>query len=124
MRNLKARMPQKIPLISYHNAFLIFSSFLISILITSCNSMQPLDVLQCSPYMAFISIEGKRYIDPDNSVCLCRTYRYSKAYIGPMSESTNNPIEFCNKIIGNPVEDYIRLTNYLEEARRNLNGGK
>lgn len=84
---------------------------------------QPVEFVgkQCSPVFFYEDIAGVQYINIERSSCLCRTYKVSKDYIGPISNTEIESIDVCNKIIGYSPKEYVALTNLLEYVRGEIN---
>ena len=91
---------------------------LLTISLNSCNTYAPIDdLIQCSPLITLIEENGRRYIDEDNSTCTCRIYRYSIDYVGPVGSIWNEDLSYCNKLTGNPPDEYGELSIWLERDR-------
>lgn len=76
---------------------------------------------QCSPVFFYEDIAGVQYINIERSTCLCRDYKVSKDYIGPISSPEIESIGECNKIVGYSPKEYVALTNLLEYVRGEIN---
>lgn len=86
--------------------------------LSSCNPPTIEDQKQCSPFFSYKTIDGKEYIDPDESSCFCRMYHWGKDGVGvvPGSE-TEEPLNVCDRLIGHPPDNYIEVVNYYEALR-------
>lgn len=76
------------------------------------------DQEQLSPNFFYVEINGKEYIDTEKSFCLSRVYRYSKGYIGPISNAIKLPIYECQKVIGKAPSEYGIFATWLESFRK------
>lgn len=75
---------------------------------------------QCSPIFKYvISMEGDEYISVKESYCICRTYRFSANYIGmvPGTSTWQEPIKYCEKIVGWTPGEYAKKAAYWEAVR-------
>jgi hypothetical protein len=75
---------------------------------------------QCSPVFFYEEIDGMVYISTDKSTCLCRQYKVSVEYIGPINDATTESISVCNKIIGYSPKQYVELNSLMEYVRQNI----
>jgi hypothetical protein len=75
---------------------------------------------QCSPFFVYLEHSGKVAIDVDESACFCRSYQRSLGYIGPVGDSVTRPIEYCDKLVGQPPAEYQRDVVFLEMLRFDL----
>lgn len=66
-----------------------------------------------------VVIEGKRYVDIDNSICFCRDYDFSVAYVGPSGVVTDHPYEYCKQMPGFPEWD--KPTAFWDIVRMKIN---
>lgn len=102
-------------------------------LMASCQSMpdqnRKLVVLQCSPNLVFEQVEVMRaegvrvevILDMQKSECNCRRYKYSLDFMGPIAQSlVTHPIEYCQRMIGNPPDEYGKVTNFLGDIRKDI----
>lgn len=80
------------------------------------------DQEQLSPVFNYIEINGKTYIDIDESYCLARVYRISKGYVGATTKAVELNISECNKIIGYAPREYGIFATWLENLRQWLIG--
>lgn len=53
----------------------------------------------------------------ESQYCRCHLYSWSKEGIGRISESVNNPIEYCNKLIGFSPESSLKIYEWQESIR-------
>lgn len=94
---------------------------LILICLSSCRSPNSYpkinDQEQLSPFFVYVEIDGKRYIDVEESVCLARTYRITKGFIGPISQAIDLNISECHKIIGYAPAEYGVFATWMENFR-------
>lgn len=67
--------------------------------------------------MQEVEIDGRRYIDVEESSCFCRQYRFSLEYVGPVSEAEELDLMDCNKSVGHPPDSYLELSQWYEEVR-------
>jgi len=97
------------------------------IILASCTNIPSTpDGPQCSPIFSYVtSLEGKSYIDVDNSYCLCRTYHFGLDYIGktPDSSTWKEPINYCDKLIGWTPKEYAKKATFWEEVRARIELG-
>ena len=49
-----------------------------------------------------VVIEGKRYIDVEQTVCFCRDYKYSLGYVGPVGVVRDESYDHCKQMPGFP----------------------
>ena len=68
-----------------------------------------------------VEIDGKKYIPVEDTLCATRIYEFSKEYVGPRSVWQEQPIDVCNKNIGWTADDYLKVQEYWESVRRELN---
>lgn len=62
-------------------------------------------------------------IDLKNSKCECRQYEYSLNYMGGLPGTTvSNPVEYCQKMVGNKPKEYLKLVNFLGDIRQDILG--
>lgn len=90
--------------------------------LNSCSIPEIEDLEQCSPEFHFILENGKRYINEDLSTCRCRMYQRSPEYFGPVGDSWKEDIYYCNKLIGENPDNYLKVFNFLDEIRIKYNG--
>lgn len=92
-----------------------------AIFLSSCRSIpdpnRKLVVEQCG--ITFIFDEDGS-INQDDSICECRDYEYSLNKLGSVSVPELKPISYCNKLIGNKPKNYLELTNFLGDIRRDV----
>jgi hypothetical protein len=85
-------------------------------LLTSCRDNLEHVAEQCSPFIVY---SDERTIDVEASVCLCRQYKFSKDFVGPLPGSGfDKPLSYCNKIVGFPK--YVEVATYWELVRRTI----
>lgn len=105
----------------------ITKKILLIILIICLNSCIPTikDQEQC---MILIDLKvdefGNRYINENESSCVCRMYRWDKNYVGPVGQAWETDITYCNKVIGHKPDPYIEFATFLEKIRRNCASNK
>jgi hypothetical protein len=102
------------------------------LLLASCTTPDRnrfLVVEQCSPNFAFETVEilrdgepgAETILDMAKSECFCRRYKYSLAFMGPIAGSTvTHRIEKCDRLVGNPPDDYARTVKFLGDVRQDL----
>ena len=62
-------------------------------------------------------------INLKDSKCECRQYEYSLNYMGGLPGTTVlNPVEYCQKLVGNKPKDYLNLVNFLGDIRQDILG--
>lgn len=101
----------------------ISSLLLISFLnLTGCQEPEIRNLRQRNIRIVVVTEEstGRRYIDEEQSGCFTRMYRHSKDYVGSVGQETSSDILECDDIIGYGVSDYVDLTNFLEDVRREI----
>lgn len=94
------------------------------------NPGRSLTVEQCSINMVFKTVlivdqttnetETREILDPDKTECFCRAYKYSLEYMGAAGGVKFQPIKHCNKMIGNNPDNYLNLTNFLGDLRKDI----
>jgi hypothetical protein len=92
--------------------------FLLLIFLAGCAGMpETPDGPQCSPVFEYT--QDLKFISVENSYCLCRAYRFSLDYVGPVKdiEPWKEPIESCNRLIGWTPEEYVKKASYWENVR-------
>lgn len=72
---------------------------------------------QCSPYISLKFEAGKRFVDETNSKCLCRLYKFSNGYIGPIGTSYKVDLMKCHQLIGITAERYEEVNNFLQSLK-------
>lgn len=93
---------------------------LLSVFLSGCESLQ-YKAEQCSPFFVYTD-ESKKMIDSDKSVCNCRQYEYSQAYVGPLSGTYQaKPLDYCNKVVGHKNQGAFAA--FCEEVRIEVNKG-
>ena len=90
----------------------------------SCNDL-PKEYFQgeqCSPEFKIIQdIEGKEWVDVEQSVCRCRTSRISRDMVGPVDRKViRKRLSSCNLLKGYSPKEDTRLVNFLEWVRMNI----
>ena len=66
-------------------------------------------------------IDSNGKIDEQLSKCECRQYEYSLDYMGGVAgTTTKNPLQYCQKLIGNKPKEYLSLTNFLGDVRKDI----
>ena len=60
--------------------------------------------------------------DDESETCFSRRYRYSRDYIGPITEFSPTDRINCDRAVGYPPEDYVRVQQWLEDQRSRLVG--
>lgn len=84
------------------------------------NPNRDLIVEQCG--LAFAKFENGE-IDIKNSKCECRQYEYSLSYMGGVPGTTvTNPVEYCQKLVGNKPKEYLKVVNFLGDIRQDILG--
>jgi len=105
--------------------------FLLLLLLAGCADMPTTpDGPQCSP--VFYYSEDEKFISTEKSYCICRVYRFSLDYIGPVTsiEAWKEPIQACDRLVGWTPEEYSKKASYWENVRQyikdrsNGNSGK
>lgn len=107
------------------------------LLLVACESIpdrnRRLTVVQCSPNFKVETVEVLRdgvpvaetIMDLRRSECYCRRYRYSLGFMGPIADSTvTRPIMECDRLVGNPPQEYTKVVNFLEDLRKDLEGAQ
>jgi hypothetical protein len=60
-------------------------------------------------------------IDLQESKCECRQYEYSLDRLGAIAGTTvKNPVEYCQKLVGNKPREYLKVVNFLGDVRRDI----
>lgn len=77
---------------------------------------------QKSPVFKIVEIEGKSYIDMDQSFCNSRIYQINSDYIGSDGRVIRLDIMECQKIIGYSPGEYGVFATWLENMRHWLKG--
>jgi len=77
---------------------------------------------QKSPIFVLIEIDGKSYIDIQESYCLSRSYDISRDRVGPVSDPVFLGILECEKIVGRSPEEYGVFATWLDDMRHWLLG--
>ena len=49
--------------------------------------------------------------------CRCHDYKITRQFIGRVSDSRDNPLEYCDRHVSFSTEDYIKILEALEEER-------
>lgn len=99
----------------------MISVVLLTIFLSGCQSRPDvLNTYQRTIYFEYVVIDGKKYIDPDLSVCLVRTYQYSLEHLGPINEFQEVPLVLCDKMIGHNPKEYIEVHSFLDDIRREI----
>jgi len=100
----------------------ILTLILITTFLNACRTQPQLFIgKQCSPVFFYEDIAGVPYISTEKSTCLCRQYKVSVEFIGPITESVIEPIATCNKIVGYSPKQYVELNSLMEYVRQNIN---
>ena len=98
------------------------SKILFLILISGCQGFPPIeDQPQCSVYMEEIEIDGRLYVDLAESACFCRSYRWSKEYVGPVGTTEELSLLECQKLVGHPPDAYLEVSQWYEKIRSQAN---
>ena len=100
---------------------LLLSAIPLTIFLSGCQS-RPDQLIQHQRFIHFeyIEIQGKRYIDLETSFCLEREYQYSLQNLGPVTKFKNVSIENCDKLTGYDPVSYVRVHNFLDDVRREI----
>ena len=62
-------------------------------------------------------------IDLPNSKCECRQYEYSLNRLGAIAgTTTQNPVDYCQKLVGNKPKEYLKVVNFLGDIRQDILG--
>jgi len=72
---------------------------------------------QCSPYISLKMEHGKRFVDEVNSSCMCRLYKFSGDYIGPIGTRYKTDIMKCHQLIGVTPDRYEPVNNFLQSLK-------
>lgn len=124
IKKLRLKTTLKILSLNYLKTLVVRLMFLVALsCLSSCQSFPTIeDQQQCS---AFISLEvdsaGRRIVNEVESVCLCRQYKWSKGYVGPVGDLIEKDIEQCNKVIGHLPDSYLEVQDFYERVRIWLN---
>lgn len=51
----------------------------------------------------------------DGEYCLCAMFDFNDDQLRAISESENKPLMYCNRFIGMPATDWVKVVNYLDE---------
>lgn len=91
-------------------------------ILTSCRSVPDINreliIEQCG--LTFSKLESGE-IDLAKSKCDCRLYEYSINKLGAVPGTSNSyPVEYCQKLIGNKPQEYLKLVNFLGDVRRDI----
>ena len=97
---------------------------LLTIFLSSCQSVKPIVLNNCSRQILFKTEGAKRYVIEDESFCACRNYKFSKEYIGPTGGEVEHDIdsEACKQLVGYPLDDYGKLIKWLRNSQAKING--
>jgi hypothetical protein len=99
---------------------------LLTICLSSCNDPNGYprlaDQEQLIPIFRYVEIDGREYIDTEESFCASRLYRVSKGYIGSIQKPIRLHISECHKIIGRAPDEYNAFSTWLENFRNWLLG--
>ena len=81
----------------------LIGMMLLMILCNSC-SFPSVEVLErCT-----ISIEYNK--------CRCIDYEITQSRVGPIGEGRDMPLEYCDNLVGFPLEDYSKLIVWINEV--------
>lgn len=65
--------------------------------------------------------EPRYVIDESKSFCRCRRYRLSLKFIGPIANSSSDkPLRYCDKLIGETPVIYGKKNEFLQSLRSDL----
>jgi len=76
------------------------------------------DLPQCSPVFVYTD---DNFIDRQESYCQCRNYRFSKEFVGAVSEVTIHKIDRCDKLVGWETENYVKVARFWDQVRVLIN---
>ena len=90
--------------------------------LSGCQS-RPDALIENQKFVAFyfVEINGKKYIDPDKSLCQEREYQYSLGHLGPLGKFKDIPFLDCNKMTGYSPKDYVEVHKFLDWVREEIN---
>jgi len=84
---------------------------------------------QCGVILSYETVEIDRdgapsaelIIDMRKSTCRCRRYKLALDFIGPIANtSQDHPIEYCDRLIGEKPDEYLKKVNFLGDLRADL----
>lgn len=55
-------------------------------------------------------------ISLEHKICRCHMYQIADAGVGRVSDSYNNPLKYCDKLVGFSPDSWIELVLWLEEV--------
>ena len=65
-----------------------------------------------------------RFIVKDESTCVCRMYRHTKVYIGPVGDSWEDDVTKCDSLTGYLPDEYAETRDFLEINRKRCENNK
>lgn len=89
--------------------------------IVSCTSSDlriNLTTENCELDVEEVVIEGKKYVDIENSICFCRDYKFSLGYVGPVGVVRDEPYAYCKQMPGFP--DWDKASAFWEIVRSKI----
>ena len=100
-----------------------FLKLLLLCCVYSCQSFPNVeDQEQCSPFIVLqIDSAGRRMVNEEESACLCRYYKWSKGYVGPVGDLIEKDIQYCDKLVGHTPDSYLEVQDFYERVRTWLN---
>lgn len=97
---------------------------LASILISSCNNPEIRDLRQFNVRLVTEECGDRICINMDESACFSRLYRHSADYLGSVGSDQELDVRDCHDVIGYKAPDYVDLSDFFEEVRRQISKKK
>ena len=101
---------------------LVMFVILSMIFLSGCQS-RPDALIENQKFVAFhfVEINGKKFIDPDLSLCLEREYKYSLGHLGALEKFREIPFHECDRLTGYAPLDYVEVHKFLDWVREEIN---
>lgn len=71
-------------------------------------------------FMKVVEVDGKKFVNLDDSFCAEREYKYSKQFIGPITKYQKVSFDQCNKLTGETPVQYTAKANWFEDVRKEI----
>jgi len=88
--------------------------------LSSCNSPEIRDLRQFNVRLITEECGDRICINMEESACFSRSYRHSKDYIGSVGQDQVFDIRECHDVIGYKSGDYVDLSDFFENVRREI----
>lgn len=96
-------------------------AILLTISLSACQTRPDVLILpQRFISMEIVEIDGKKYVDIEQSFCLERNYKYSVDFLGPTEKFRNVDFMKCDRINGYAPRPYVDLFNLQEDVRQEI----